>query len=82
MSYVSHCLKNMAYTTFQEVALDSTSGQYPLAVHTGIISVSNPVLTFLCLICDVIFSMFIQFGKIFHIPQKLSPRSVLFYLVV
>ena len=67
----------MAYATFQEVALESTSGQYSLAVHIGIISVGNQVLTFLWLICDSIFSVFIQFG-IFHLPQKFSLRGLYF----
>ena len=70
----------MAYKTFQEVALESASGEYSLAGHTGIISVGNHVLTFLWLICDIIFSVFIQVGKIFHLPQKLVLRSLCFFI--
>jgi hypothetical protein len=68
----------MEYTNFQEVALESTSGEYSLAVHTGIISIGNHVLIFLWLICNTIFSVFIHVGKIFHLKQKLSFRGMYF----
>jgi len=80
MTYTFQCLKNMAYTVFQEVALNSTSGQYLLAEHTGIISVGNNIFTFLWLICDAMFSVFIQVSKIFHPPHKLILHGLSFFI--
>jgi hypothetical protein len=73
----------MANTTFQEVALESTSGQYSLAVHTGIISVGNQLLNYSVVnLWQYIFGVYPGWYNLSSSAETRSPLYALFYLVV